>query len=75
MRDRSVLVTGVAGEIGGYLVDELIKDGWTVCGLDQRVPASSDRTSFSFQECDLSDAADAERKSRRVIVMSWFPEL
>jgi len=62
MRDRSVLVTGVAGEIGGYLVDELIKDGWTVCGLDQRVPASSDRTNFSFQECDLSDAADAERK-------------
>lgn len=62
MSDRSVLVTGVAGEIGGYLVDELIKDGWTVCGLDQRSPANIDRERFSFQQCDLSDAADAERK-------------
>lgn len=62
MPDRSVLVTGVAGEIGDYLVDELLKDGWIVCGLDQRSPASTDRAGFSFQECDLSDAADAERK-------------
>lgn len=62
MPDRSVLVTGVAGEIGGYLVDELLKDGWIVCGLDQRSPANIDRAGFSFQKCDLSDAADAEKK-------------
>jgi 3-oxoacyl-[acyl-carrier protein] reductase len=62
MPDRSVLVTGVAGEIGGYLVDELLKDGWTVCGLDQRSPANIDHAGFLFQECDLSAAADAERK-------------
>src|SRR5438132_2173890 len=62
MPDRSVLVSGVAGEIGEYLVDGLIQDGWIVCGLDQRSPASIDRVGFSFQECDLSDAADAERK-------------
>jgi len=62
MPDRSVLVTGVAGEIGEYLVDGLIQDGWIVCGLDQRSPVSIDQVGFSFQECDLSDAADAERK-------------
>lgn len=62
MPNRSVLVTGVAGEIGGYLVDELLRDGWTVCGLDLRSPAHIDRVGFSFQECDLSDAADAESK-------------
>ncbi|PYK19222.1 MAG: alcohol dehydrogenase, partial [Verrucomicrobia bacterium] len=62
MPDRSILVTGVAGEIGGYLVDELLKDGWIVCGLDRRSPANVDRAEFSFQKCDLSDAADAEIK-------------
>ena len=62
MPDRSILVTGVAGEIGGYLVDELLKDGWIVCGLDQRFPADLDRAGFSFQECDLSHATDAEGK-------------
>ena len=62
MHDRSVLVTGVAGDIGGCLVDEFLKEGWTVCGLDQRCPANADRPRFSFQECDLSDGADAESK-------------
>lgn len=62
MHDRSVLVTGVAGEIGGYLVSEFLKDGWTVCGLDQRSPGDVEREGFSFQSCDLSSGADAERK-------------
>lgn len=62
MSDRALLVTGVAGEIGGYLVEEFLKDGWIVCGLDQRFPAQIDRTRFSFQQCDLSDGADTERK-------------
>jgi 3-oxoacyl-[acyl-carrier protein] reductase len=62
MPDRSILVTGVAGEIGGYLVDELAKDGWVVCGLDRRFPAEVDRAAFSFQECDLSDGAETEGK-------------
>jgi Dehydrogenases with different specificities (related to short-chain alcohol dehydrogenases) len=62
MSDRSILITGVAGEIGSHLVDELLKDGWIVCGLDQMPPADVDRQVFSFQECDLSDAADTERK-------------
>lgn len=62
MGDRSVLVTGVAGEIGGCLADEFLNEGWIVCGLDRRCLADSDRARFSFQECDLSDGADAERK-------------
>src|ERR1044071_4885688 len=63
MSDRSILVTGVAGEIGGHLVDELLKGGWIVCGLDQTTtPTIIDRPRFSFQECDLSEASDTEKK-------------
>lgn len=61
MADRSILITGVAGEIGGYLVDQLLKDGWKVGGLDQKAP-NLVREGFSFQECDLSDPAAAEAK-------------
>ena len=62
MADRLVLVTGVAGEIGGFLVDELLKDDWAVCGLDLKSPPQIDRKGFSFAECDLSIAADTEKK-------------
>lgn len=62
MPDRSILVTGVAGEIGGCLVDEFLKDDWNVCGLDLRIPAIVDRANFTFQECDLADASDVEKK-------------
>ncbi len=62
MPDRSVLVTGVAGEIGGVLVEEFLRDGWTVCGLDRKCPANREQAGFFFQECDLSDGADAESK-------------
>ncbi len=62
MPKRSILVTGVSGEIGGYLVDELLKDDWIVCGLDRKSPTNLNRAHFSFQECELSDGADTERK-------------
>lgn len=62
MPDSLVLVTGAAGEIGTHLVDELVKEGRMVCGLDLRSPANGERAGFSFQQCDLSDAADAEQK-------------
>jgi 3-oxoacyl-[acyl-carrier protein] reductase len=62
MPERSILVTGAAGEIGGYLVDEFLSDGWMVCGLDQKVPARVERAKFSFEQCDLSRAADAQKK-------------
>jgi 3-oxoacyl-[acyl-carrier protein] reductase len=62
MPDRSVLVTGVAGEIGGHLVDEFLKAKWNVCGLDLRSPGNVNRPGFSFEECDLADGEDAEKK-------------
>ena len=62
MPERTLLITGVAGEIGGYLVDEFLKDRWIVCGLDRVVPRDTDRAGFFFQECDLAEAADTERK-------------
>src|SRR6266487_1422547 len=62
MPDRSVLVTGAAGEIGACLVAEFLKDGSIVCGLDRRCPENLDRPNFVFQECDLADGADVESK-------------
>jgi 3-oxoacyl-[acyl-carrier protein] reductase len=62
MADRTVLITGVAGEIGRYLAGEFVKDGWTVCGLDRITPQEADLKNLSFLECDLSDPVDAEAK-------------
>ncbi len=60
MANRMILITGIAGEIGRYLARDLMKDGWTVCGLDVRTPPDADTAGYSFLECDLSSAADAE---------------
>ena len=60
---EKVLVTGSAGFIGGYLVDELLKQGYSVTGLDNlskygRVSRSFDENpNFRFVE---GDAADVE---------------
>jgi 3-oxoacyl-[acyl-carrier protein] reductase len=62
MSDRKILVTGVTGEIGSYLVDELLKDGWIVCGLDRKPPGNVDRAGFVFLQCELGNAEDAEKK-------------
>ena len=62
MTDRRVLITGIAGEIGRYLAGDLMKDGWTVCGLDVRTPPDAVTAGFSFLECDLFNATDTEAK-------------
>ena len=60
---EKVLVTGSAGFIGGYLVDELLKQGYSVVGLDNlskygRVGRSFDKNpNFKFVQGDAADAA------------------
>ncbi len=34
MSEKKILVTGSAGFIGGYIVEELLSNGWTVLGID-----------------------------------------
>src|SRR6266480_5405358 len=62
MPDRTILVTGVAGTVGSFLVNELLADNWCVCGLDRESPANGKHGRFSFQQCELSDGADTEKK-------------
>jgi 3-oxoacyl-[acyl-carrier protein] reductase len=60
--DRAILITGVAGDLGGLLVTELLKDGWICCGLDLRVAALPPHERYHFLECDLTDAAATENR-------------
>jgi 3-oxoacyl-[acyl-carrier protein] reductase len=60
--DRSILITGVAGEIGGFLVEEFLRDSWIVCGLDRKTPTETEKRNFFFQACELSDASNVENK-------------
>jgi len=58
-----ILVTGSAGFIAGYLVEELLEHGYTVVGIDNyskygRVTKSYDRhPSYHFTEGDCRDVA------------------
>jgi nucleoside-diphosphate-sugar epimerase len=60
---KRILVTGSAGFIGGYLVEELLGKGYTVVGLDNyskygRVKKSYDNNpNYEFVEGDATDVA------------------
>ena len=62
MPDGLVLVTGIAGEIGGYLGNELRREGRTVCGLDRQLPSDVNFDPHTFQQCDLTDARETEAR-------------
>ena len=61
--DKKILVTGSAGFIGGYVVEELLRNGWHVVGVDNyskygRVQKSYDSdSSYRFVEGNVKDAA------------------
>ena len=65
MPEKVLLVTGAGGEIGGFLVNEFLTDGWIVCGLDLESPSNLGVPRFMFDKCDLSDSGDVERKIDR----------
>lgn len=58
---KKILVTGSAGFIGGYVVEELLTHGWTVVGLDNyskygKVEKSYDNhPNYIFHEGDAKD--------------------
>lgn len=62
MPERTVLITGVSGEIGGYLAKQFLGAGWRVCGLDRIIPKETPQSDFVFEECDLADGPMVEEK-------------
>ena len=48
------LVTGAAGFLGSHLCDRLIKDGWTVVGMDNMVTGSVDNVRHLMDTCSFS---------------------
>jgi UDP-glucose 4-epimerase len=60
-RSKKILVTGASGFIGGYVVSELLNNGWSVVGVDNyskygRVEKSYDNhANYKFFEGDVKD--------------------
>jgi NAD(P)-dependent dehydrogenase (short-subunit alcohol dehydrogenase family) len=58
MTERTVLITGAAGGLGGAVVDAFVAQGWRVVGVDRVRPAASPA---EFVVADLFDVVDVGR--------------
>ena len=60
---KKILITGSAGFIGGYVVEEFLRNGWKVVGVDNyskygRVKKSYDSNpNYEFHEGDVKNVA------------------
>jgi len=59
---NKILVTGIAGEIGGYIACEYIKKNWIVSGLDKKVMDESANIGLVFRQCDLTSFQETAEK-------------
>ena len=59
---KTALITGVSGGMGRATAKRLLRDGWTVCGLDVREP--EDLCDLRFYRVDLTDPAAIEEAAR-----------
>jgi UDP-glucuronate 4-epimerase len=67
MQDGRILITGAAGFIGSHLSERLLREGWTVTGVDnfdefydprtkrQNISSSLENDNFSLIEADIRD--------------------
>lgn len=59
---RRLLITGIAGDIGGYVADEYTKMNWLVFGLDKRVPDMNlNNSNIICRQCDLTNFQETEK--------------
>lgn len=57
--NKTILVTGSSGMIGSYLVDDLLKKGYSVIGIDRRNKGFT-HNQFRFYSIDLGDLASLQ---------------
>jgi 3-oxoacyl-[acyl-carrier protein] reductase len=56
---RTILITGVSGEIGSYLAGHFAQLDWLVLGVDKQTPARAMPAGTIVAQCDLADGAAA----------------
>jgi UDP-glucose 4-epimerase len=62
MNSKKILITGVAGMIGSHLLDEVLKKGYTVIGIDnlsfgktENIRHNFENPNFAFYNIDVTD--------------------
>jgi 3-oxoacyl-[acyl-carrier protein] reductase len=59
--EKKFLITGISGEIGGYIAQEYAKKNWIVLGLDKEAISESSNSSIVFRQCDLTSFQETEK--------------